>query len=334
MNTVDREVLETAIRWQSGSRAVFLVTVAKTWGSSPRPAGSMMVISEDGRFCGSVSGGCVEDDVLDRMRNGSLLLDRVDVVRYGQSTGEAGRVRLPCGGQLLLVIEPVSAQSRLVELKEAIQAGRRMTRTLDLDTGTVTLSAGFDAIGARLEGRQLSTSHGPRYRFIAIGAVEITRYATTIAQSLGYQVIVCDPRADYRMEWELPGVELTDEMPDDAILRLQPDVHTAIAALTHDAKLDDMALLEALKSPAFYVGALGSRLSHARRRERLAMFDLTKEEIDRLHGPIGLDLGARTPPEIALAILAEMTALRNGVPILQRHGFQRFSGDAVGCLSS
>jgi xanthine dehydrogenase accessory factor len=154
---------------------------------------------------------------------------------------------------------------------------------------------------------------------IIIGAGQLSRYVATMALSLDYEVTVCDPRSNYLEEWDVPGVSLTREMPDDAVLRLQPDDYCAVLSLTHDPKLDDMALLEALKSPAFYVGAIGSQRNNGARRQRLALFDLTQEEIGRLHGPVGLYLGSRTPPEIAISILAEMTAIRNGVPVLQRY---------------
>jgi xanthine dehydrogenase accessory factor len=157
---------------------------------------------------------------------------------------------------------------------------------------------------------------------LIIGAGQLSRYLASMAQPLDYHVIVCDPREEYAEEWDVPGVEFTREMPDDVVMNLSADAHTAIVALTHDPKLDDLALMEALKSRAFYVGAIGSRANHTKRRERLKLFDVTEQELVQLHGPIGLHLGARTPPEIAVAILAEMTAIKNGVEIRQNHAMR------------
>jgi len=157
----------------------------------------------------------------------------------------------------------------------------------------------------------LTTVHGPCWRMLIIGAGQVSTYLARMAQALDYQVIVCDPRKGMHATWDVPDTTLTSEMPDDAVVALQPDASTVIIALTHDPKLDDMALLEALKSPAFYVGALGSKANNDKRRARLALFDLTAEEINRLHGPVGLNIGSRTPPEIAVSILAHLISLRN-----------------------
>jgi xanthine dehydrogenase accessory factor len=154
---------------------------------------------------------------------------------------------------------------------------------------------------------------------VLIGAGQLSEYVARLAIALGYSVIVCDPRDEYSATWDVPRSELSREMPDDLLLRIGVDSHTAVVALTHDPKLDDLALLEALSSDAFYVGAIGSRTNSARRRERLKLFDLTDEQIERLHAPIGLYIGAQTPTEIAVAIVAEMTAIRRNVPVLQRH---------------
>jgi xanthine dehydrogenase accessory factor len=167
--------------------------------------------------------------------------------------------------------------------------------------------------GFAFDGATLATVHGPRWRMLIIGAGQTSAYLARMAQALDYQVFVCDPRADMRETWDVPDTVVMSEMPDDAVLALQADGSTVIIALTHDPKLDDMALLEALKSPAFYVGALGSLANNAKRRERLALFDLTPEEIARLHGPVGLNIGSRTPPEIAVSILAHLISVRNQV---------------------
>ena len=233
---------------------------------------------------------------------------------FGVSGDEAKRFGLPCGGRLQLVMEPVVPGGWIEGILDRLQRDSMVSRTLDVETGAVTMAAGGSHRACCVfDGRTLTSTFGPRYRLLIIGAGQLSVYLAQVAQGLDYQVIVCDPREEYSVAWALPGVELTREMPDDAVLAMRPDTHSAVVALTHDPKLDDMALLEALKSPAFYVGALGSRANNARRRERLQLFDLSRAQIDRLHGPIGLYIGSRTPPEIAISILAQMTSVKNGV---------------------
>jgi len=322
MYNTDLEVLKTAQEWVRQQRAALLVTVVHTWGSSPRPVGSMMAIREDGHVRGSVSGGCIEDDLIAQMREGTLLQPLPFTTKYGLTADEAHRFGLPCGGTLELVLEPLGQKAQLEPLIERLEDGELIQRTLDLNTGDVRLATGAVNGQTACTDNALVSFHGPRYRLIIIGAGQLSHYVARFAQALDYAVTVCDPRDEYMQEWDIPGVVCAREMPDDLILAARLDARTAVVTLTHDPKLDDMALLEALNSPAFYVGAVGSRSNNAARRDRLKLFDLHDDQIARLHGPIGLHLGARTPPEIALAIMAEMTACRNGVPILQTHAMR------------
>lgn len=317
MDSIDLEVLKFAVKWSDAGAHTLLGTVVRTWGAAPRPIGSMMVIREDGHVKGSISGGCIEDDLIYQIQSGKFREPKPCVLTYGISADEAHRFGLPCGGTLQIVLEPISPRSQLLSLLNIVQRHGLVTRELDLATGAVSLNPGNHAPTAWFDDKRLVTVHGPRYRLVIVGAAQVSRYVANMAQSLDYQVIVCDPREEYLAEWDIEGVELSREMPDDLILRLQLDSHSAVVTLTHDPKLDDMALLEALKSPAFYVGAIGSRANNDKRRDRLALFDISDGEIKKLRGPVGLYLGARTPPEIAISILAEMTALRNGVPIRQ-----------------
>jgi xanthine dehydrogenase accessory factor len=319
MDSVDFEVLKSTVEWTRQGYGATLGFVVRTWGSAPRPVGSLVAVREDGHIKGSVSGGCIEDDLIERMRGGALSRVLPELVTYGISAAEASRFGLPCGGTLQLVLEPVSARSQLPELLAMIERERQVRRQLDLASGAVTLSAGGAQRTLSFDGRTLVTAHGSHYRLLIIGAGQLSRYLALMAQALDYRVVVCDPRSEYADEWDAAGIELTRDMPDDVVIALDADAHTAIVALTHDPKLDDLALMEALKSAAFYVGAIGSRTNHAKRRERLKLFDVTEEELRHLHGPVGLDLGARTPPEIAIAILAEMTALKNGVAVRQTY---------------
>ena len=318
MEDLDTQVLRTALRWQTEGQAVVLVTVARTWGSSPRPPGSLMALNGRGETVGSVSGGCIEDDLIHRIREGgveaALTGNAPTVQRYGISADQAHRFGLPCGGTVELVLEPVAAPSRLDELLAACERRESVERVLDLRTGRVQLHPGRRDGLPQLTEHQLTTYLGPQARLILIGAGDLSRFMSQMALSLGFEVFVCDPREEHRASWSLPGVTLTHEMPDDLILRLKPDARTAVVALTHDPKLDDLALIDALQSEAFYVGAIGSRRNSEARRERLhEHFEMSYEVLDRLHGPAGLYIASKTPAEIALSIMAEVVAVKNGI---------------------
>ena len=313
MDSVDLEVLKRSAEWIDEGRRVLLVTVVKTWGSSPRPEGAMLAVREDGLVVGSVSGGCIEDDIVDRTRREGQKATRCEVVTYGVTADEARRFGLPCGGTIQLVVEPLTRESGIRALLREVEAGHLVTRRLELASGFATLHPAQAVDGLAFDGKTLTTIHGPRYRMLVIGASQLSKYLAEIAVGLDYQVTICDPREEYTETWDIPGVTLVRTMPDDTVKAMNLDERCAVVALTHDPKLDDLALMEALKSPAFYIGALGSRANNAKRRERLREFDLSDEEIARLHGPIGLYIGSRTPPEIAISILAEITAIKNGV---------------------
>jgi xanthine dehydrogenase accessory factor len=315
MDSVDLEVLKRSAAWIDEGRPVLLVTVVKTWGSSPRPEGAMLAVRDDGLVVGSVSGGCIEDDLIDRTRRLGMTQTRCEAVTYGVSADEARRFGLPCGGTIQLVLEPLTRDSGIRALLREIEAGHLVGRRLDLLTGDATLHPARAVDGLAFDGATLTTIHGPRYRMLVIGASQLSKYLAQIAVGLGYQVTICDPRDEYTETWDIPGVEVVRTMPDDTVRAMRLDERCAVVALTHDPKLDDLALMEALKSPAFYVGALGSRANNAKRRERLRDVDVTADEIARLHGPIGLYIGSRTPPEIAISILAEITAVKNGVAL-------------------
>ncbi len=311
MDSVDHCVLTALEALQAQPVACWLATVVQTFGSSPRPPGAWLVLRSDGQLIGSVSGGCIEDDLVDRARDGRLPIAHAEVLTYGVTSEDAMRFGLPCGGTLKLVVEPIRDFSWVSLLLQRINHQELVIRSLNLETLTITLTEASRDDVLVFDGVTLTTVHGPRWRMLIIGAGQTSNYLAHMAQALDYQVIVCDPRIEYRTVWDVPGTRMMTEMPDDAVLALNIDSRTAILALTHDPKLDDMALLEALKSPAFYVGALGSVRSNEKRRQRLALFDLSEHEIARLHGPVGLDLGSRTPAEIAIAILAHLIAIRN-----------------------
>ena len=316
MDSQDLQVLAAVRRWRAEGHRAALVTVAQTWGSAPRPAGAWMALRDDGRVQGSVSGGCIEDDMIARMLDGRIGGSQPFVLIYGVTREDANRFGLPCGGTLELVVEPAPDHALLTDLAARLEGGQLVRREVELASGQVRIFDACRGEALQWDGQRLSTIHGPHWRLLIIGAGQISRYLAQMAQALDYAVTICDPREEYSVEWDVPGAPLVAGMPDDVVIAMAPDPHSAIVALTHDPKLDDMALLEALKSPAFYVGALGSRVNNAARKARLLeYFDLSEGEVGRLHGPVGLHIGSRTPPEIAVSILAEMTAVKNGVSV-------------------
>ncbi|MEW6704947.1 MAG: XdhC family protein [Pseudomonadota bacterium] len=316
MDNVDLTILRQVVDWRQAGHRVVLATVTRTWGSAPRPIGSVVAVRGDGQIAGSVSGGCIEDDLIAKVKEGALACTKPEVTRYGVGAEEAQRFGLPCGGTMELVLEPVSEASRIPELLERLAEGGLVRRTLSLADGTVQLGAAGPSDELKLTETTLVTTHGPRWRLLLIGAGQMTYYLATMARALDYEVLICDPRPEYADAWNVPGARLVRAMPDDTVLELKPDGHTAVIALTHDPKLDDLALMEALNTEAFYVGAIGSRVNQAKRKSRLAEhFGVTPEQLARLHGPVGLKNGARTPPEIAISILAELTAVRYGYAV-------------------
>jgi xanthine dehydrogenase accessory factor len=316
MQSLDLDVLERALDWRRSGRRVWLLTVAQTFGASPRPPGSLAAIRDDGILVGSVSGGCIEDDLV--ARRGEYPGRVPHFAAYGVSAEEARRFGLPCGGELEVIIEPEVSAAEFESLLEAIAAGRIVARNVDLATGDWTLAPALPVAECTRTSEQFTSVHGPRWRMLVIGASEIAHYLAEVAATVDFQVFVCDPREEYRSAWRGEGAKWIDGMPDDAVVAFKPDGHSVILTVSHDPKLDDMALLEALKSDAFYVGAVGSSRTSAERRKRLADFDLTPQQIARLRGPVGLSIGSRTPPEIALAILADLVASRNGIVLEDR----------------
>jgi xanthine dehydrogenase accessory factor len=317
MDSLDLQVLRQARDWKHSGHDVWLVTVIETWGSAPRPPGALLAMRGDGLVVGSVSGGCVEDDLIDRVRNGERVATP-SLVTYGVSKEEAARFGLPCGGNLRLVQEPLIDAAWIDDVLRRTAAHQLVARRLDMKTGLVSIESASRGEAFEYDGATLRALFGPRWRMLIIGAGQLSRVLAQMALALDFEVICCDPREEYHLTWDIEGTTFSKAMPDDLVTLLQLDPHSAVIAVTHDPKLDDMALLEALKSPAFYVGALGSRSNTAKRRERLALFDLSADEIGRLHGPIGLHLGSKTPAEIAVSILAEVIAVRNGVGLAQK----------------
>lgn len=305
LNSLDQEVLGRALEWQRAGYRVYLFTVVQTWGSSPRLPGALLAVREDGHLVGSVSGGCVEDDLADKARNNNLPAVPT-LIEYGVDKEDAQRFGIPCGGRLQIFAEPLVASSQLDTVLASMAQRKLVCRSVKLDSGEVRLGEGVPGATAWVEDGWLHNNYGPQWRLLVIGANQLGAMLASYAQPLDFEVLMCDPREDIRAEWRVQGVTWLEGMPDDVVLAIKPDAYTAIVAATHDPKLDDMALLEALKCDAFYVGALGAMQNQAKRRDRMRMFDLAEHEIARLHGPVGLSIGSRTPAEIAISILAEI----------------------------
>ena len=313
MESLDLRVLGDVLAWRQAGRRVTLVTVVETWGSAPRPPGALLAVRDDGVVSGSVSGGCVEDDLIARIKAGEYdSLSHPSMVAYGVSKEEAARFGLPCGGTLRLVQEPVGDVGWIQEVLQRTASHQLVARTLTLATGQVTLHDASRSDAMQFDGSTLTTLFGPRWRLLLIGAGQLSQAVAHMAGLLDFEVLVCDPREEYAATLGLDGVTRVLGMPDDVVKELVPDAHTAIVALTHDPKLDDMALMEALNSQAFYVGALGSQRNQDTRKKRLMEhFDLSAEAVARLHGPVGLRIGAKTPAEIAVSIVAEIVQVKN-----------------------
>jgi xanthine dehydrogenase accessory factor len=310
----DVQVLRAAAAWYRAGRRAWLATVVETYGSAPRPVGSMAVLNDLGQVIGSVSGGCVEDDLANWLLRDAAAAEACRMLVYGRDAEERSRLRLPCNGHLRIWLEPVS-EALAGELWNAVDDGIVMCRTLDLTRGAWSCAPAEPGAMTTLEGDRFQQVVGPTSRLILIGASDVSRCLAPIAISLGFKVSVVDPREEYMATWPHPACELVRDMPDDAIVARRPDAKTAVVALSHDPKLDDMALLEALKSPAFYVGAMGSARTTQARKQRLTMFDLVSDDIAKLRGPVGMDIGARTPAEIAVSIAADLVRLtRGGLP--------------------
>ncbi|TFZ01310.1 XdhC family protein [Ramlibacter rhizophilus] len=317
MENLDVIVLRSLRDWRLAGRRALLATVVRTWGSSPRPVGSIMALCEDGSVVGSVSGGCIEDDLIHRHAHGNAIPDGPPAfVKYGVSADEAHRFGLPCGGTLELLLEYQPDAQHLRALVEMLDAGRLVRRATRLVDGAATLAPIDRPEPLRLDSGELVNHFGPEYRMLLIGAGQLTEYLATMALFSGFAVTVCDPREEYHRAWQVPAARLVTGMPDDAVTAFRPDARSCVVALTHDPKLDDLALLEALESEAFYVGAIGSRRNNQARRERLIEhFGQTEASLARLRGPIGIYIGSKTPPEIAVSVMAEILAVKNGVPL-------------------
>jgi xanthine dehydrogenase accessory factor len=330
MENLDVMVLRTLRDWRQAGQRALLATVVRTWGSSPRPVGSIMALREDGTVVGSVSGGCIEDDLIYQYTQayaagqieGAAVQGKAipsgppAFIKYGVSADEAHRFGLPCGGTLELLLEFDPSAADLATLVSALEAGQLMQRQVSLKDGRVSQSLSAAPSELSVTATELVNTFGPEYRMLLIGAGQLTEYLATMALFSGFAVTVCDPREEYRSAWSVAGAVVLSDMPDDVVNAFKPDRRSCVIALTHDPKLDDLALLEALNTDAFYIGAIGSRRNNEARHQRMAEhFELSELTLARLRGPIGIYIGSKTPSEIAVSVMAEVLAVKNGVEL-------------------
>lgn len=311
MQAIDQEVLQHARDWLSDTRP-WVCTIVKTLGSSPRPVGSVAVITDDGRQIGSVSGGCIEEDLVDRLRAGKYAGDRPELIEYGVSAEENERLGLPCGGRIVLLLQRLGESDRtwIEAVLSALVERRCVERHLDMDTGETLLEPVAHFTSLSLTEKSLRQCFGPRMRMLLVGAGQLAHSLAELGLAMDYEVMVTDPREQFLNQWEGPPIDLVQGMPDDVIRDHAADKHSVIITLTHDPRIDDMALMEALGTEAWYVGALGSQRTTEKRLARLRQLDISEQQIARLHAPVGLDIGSKTPIEIAVAIMAQLTSLR------------------------
>lgn len=327
-------IIPTALAWRDEGRSVALATVIQTWGSAPRPVGSQLAIDGQGNFIGSVSGGCVEGEVIAEAAE-VLTSSKPKVLQFGVEDKIAWKAGLACGGTIRIFMEPLEGGERDVSLLRRlagdIAARSKAALVTDLATGVRALAYGPEDLGQDLApalteafrhdrsvvvpgsgGEMFINIFAPITRLVVVGAVHVAQALAPMARALGYDVVIVDPRAAFATQERLGDVSIKPDWPDEALPTIGLDAATAVVVLSHDAKIDDAGLIAALASDAFYVGALGSRKTHAGRIERLKQAGLADADLARIHAPIGLDIGALGATEIALSILAEIVAVQRG----------------------
>lgn len=303
----DAEILGQVLDWHARGLGTALATLAAGSAGKARVYGSLFAFAADGRRLGSITSGCAEDVLTQRLAAGDF--NRTTRICFG---ARRGRLSLPCGGFVEVVVEPLRAGDGLRAVAAALTRGETPVRRLDLDTGSVELQD--DGPDFAYDGRMLVRRFGPPLRLLVIGAGDVAHHLARFAPALGYRVRVCEPRAALRAAWRVPEARLDPRMPDDAVTAVA-DARTAVLALSHDPRLDDLAMEAALASPAFYVGAMGSHKASALRRERLLVLGVPEAALDRLHAPVGLPIGSHSAAEIAVAILAHLVAVRHAAPL-------------------
>lgn len=318
MQHLDQLVVRQALQWSAAGQRVWLCTVLSTYGSAPRAPGSLLAATASGEWVGSLSGGCVEDEFLERLAAGAFP-EPIYLLRYGDGSDPRSQISLPCGGVLDVLVENLPAdcavQAHLRELESALAGQRRLIREVELPSGERRLLAD-NTQGPRVERQQnlLRLRVGAAQRLLLAGYSSVAQVCAQFAQGLGFEVVLCDPREEVLQGVDLPGVEIRRELPSEVIRLGGCHADTAVVALTHDPRIDDLAMIEAVRTEAFYIGVMGSRLTSAKRFERLRRVGgLDDAALARIIAPIGLNLCSKTPAEIALAVMADILRVRNGL---------------------
>ena len=318
MQSANQAVLEAALAWlQRRETAVWLCTVAAAQGSSPRPPGSLLVCNAQGEQVGSLSGGCIEEDLMQRLRSAVLPVAGAELVPYGVTAEQNERLGLPCGGRLQVLVQRLQPNRDEAWLEAALTAlaeRRCLQRRVSIPTGITQWSPVANHGQLQLLEAELVQTFGPQMRMLLVGAGQLSQSLAELALAMDYDVLVVDPRESVRAQWPGPAVPLLDGMPDDAVRSHASDRHSIVITLTHDPRIDDMALMEALTTEAWYVGALGSLKTTEKRLERLRQLGLSDTQLAALHAPVGLDIGSKTPLEIAVSIMAQLVSLLRGRP--------------------
>ena len=312
MNSTDQSILSCLLEALQSLQNPWLITITKTIGSSPRPVGSLVAFKPDGSQTGSVSGGCVEEDLIARLLAGEFDGPQVHVIEYGVSAEDNEKWGLPCGGRLELAVQQLDEKDVdwIEQALDAVISRQVMARAVDLRTGETQLELSAQFTALQQDETRLHHCFGPRHRLLLVGAGQLAASLSTLALAMDYEVLLGDSREWALDQWQGPNVQKVLGLPDDVVRQHGNDDQCAIITLSHDPRVDDMALMEALETNAWYVGALGSVRTTATRLDRLRKLGLSEAALNRLHAPVGLAIGSKTAMEIAIAIMAQLTQLR------------------------
>lgn len=318
MQHLDAQVIEQACCWVQQGWTVWLCTVLSTYGSSPREPGALLIAREDGAHRGSLSGGCVEDDFLERLKLGDFSKP-VQLVHYGNGSNN-NRVHLPCGGKLEVLVEQLDPNTATLAHLKAVHVSllgqHPLIRRVPWNGEEASLTqAETPAPTIQWRKEAVSIQIGPTRRLIIAGISPVSHACADFARTLGFEVIVCDPREELCHDFSIPGVEVKQVLPSNFISSGICHSVTAVVALTHDPRIDDLAMIEAVRTEAFYIGVMGSQQTSRQRGIRLGRSGgLTSQQIARIQMPVGLSLGSKTPAEIALAVMADIIRVYRGRP--------------------
>lgn len=315
MNGSNRFVIEQLNLWLAQGFQPWLATVIETYGSSPRPVGSMMIYHPEKGIIGSLSGGCIEQELMSQLagEDASITVSCPKIIRYGDSAEQRSRLALPCGGHLDILLEKVNSQDtqHFQTLENALHSRQWISRHINLTNARLEVVNEISEFDIQRKPNKIIHAIKPQDKLLLIGAGEVSRCLAEICKNLEFEITLCDFRDEFLQGWHVEGVQIIKAMPDDLIAEAFHDYHCAIVALAHDPRVDDMAMMQALKTNAFYVGAMGSFITSTKRRERLLELELDDKHIQKLHAPIGLNIHSRTPYEIAVSIAAQLIAERS-----------------------